>query len=207
MKPRDIGMLLLLATLWGASFWFIKVASPILGPTVLIDLRVLMAGLALSAYAGLLKQRPNLLHKWKEYLILGAMNAAIPFCLIAAAEIRLDASLAAVLNSTTPLFTALIARIWTQERLTVKKMLGLSSGVFGVVILVGWDPTSGAGRLVSIGLSLGAAFLYGLGGVYSAKRFVGEKPLNLAIGQQLAAGLLLLPVAVFFSRINRQAPL
>ncbi len=228
LKSKDIGILFLLAALWGASFLFMRVASPVFGPIVLIDLRVLMAGIALITYAAALRQRPKLLHKWREYLLLGALNAAIPFCLIATAEIRLDASLAAILNATTPLFTALVARIWTQDRLTVKKLLGLLLGVLGVAVLVGWNlHHAGADLLVSVCLSLGAALFYGVGGVYSAKGFrgttsmarratnnreekyacgdfSGEKPLHLAIGQQLAAGLLLLPIAVFF--VPNRAP-
>jgi len=164
LRPKDIGILLLLASLWGASFLFMRVASPVLGPIVLIDLRVLIAGIALILYAAVLRQRPRLLHKWKEYVLLGALNAAIPFCMIAAAELSLDASLAAILNAMTPLFTAQIS-----------------------------------GRMIiAVFLSLGAAFFFGIGGVFSSKRFRGVKPLNLAIGQQLAAGIILLPVAIFF---------
>ncbi len=199
MRPKDIGILLLLASLWGASFLFMRVASPVLGPIVLIDLRVLIAGIALILYAVVLRQRPRLLHKWKEYVLLGALNAAIPFCMIAAAELSLDASLAAILNAMTPLFTAIISYVWTRDQFTKRKLAGLVLGIVGVAVLVGWNSHQISGRMIiAVFLSLGAAFFFGIGGVFSSKGFRGEKPLNLAIGQQLAAGIILLPVAIFF---------
>ncbi|WP_238590897.1 DMT family transporter [Paenibacillus beijingensis] len=141
-----------------------------------------------------------MLHKWKEYLLLGALNAAIPFCLIAVAELHIDSSMAAILNSTTPLFTALVARIWTQDHFNLKKLLGLILGVSGVGILVGWNPQNmGTVFFISAGLSLLAALFIAIGGIYSSKGFKGETPLNLTIGQQIAAGLLLLPITIFFT--------
>lgn len=199
MKLKDIGILFLLASLWGASFLFIRIASPDLGPIALIDLRVLIAGIALVLYAAVLRQRPQLFHKWRRYLLLGALNAVIPFCLIAAAELSLDASLAAILNAMTPLFTAIISYVWAKDRFTKRKLIGLILGIVGVGVLVGWNPQQMQGRMIiSVFLSLGAALFYGIGGVFSSKGFKGESPLNLAIGQQLAAGIILLPVAIFF---------
>jgi drug/metabolite transporter (DMT)-like permease len=83
---------------------------------------------------------PKFRSRWKEFLIVGATNSAIPFTLIAAAEIELTASLAAILNSTTALFVAVVAAVWIGESLTVKKVVGLLLGFAGVVVLVGWDP-------------------------------------------------------------------
>ena len=199
MAPKDGGILVLLASLWGASFLFMRVASPVLGPVLLIDLRVLIAGLVLILVAWVLHHRLRILHQWKAYLLLGALNAAIPFCLIAAAELILDASWAAILNATTPLFTALVAYGWTHDPLTPKKLGGLVLGIVGVAVLVGWNahPIT-EHMLLAVGLSLTAALFYGIGGVFASRRFRGETPLTLAIGQQLAAGTLLTPMAAFF---------
>ncbi len=142
MKLRDGGMLLLLAALWGPSFLFIRIASPVLGPGVLVELRVFLATLALTLYAISCARLPALWVRWKAYLLLGAINAALPFTLIALAELHLPSSLAAILNATTPLFTAIIAALWLHERLTTKKVIGLIIGVVGVGILVGWSPLS-----------------------------------------------------------------
>lgn len=196
MKVRDGGMLLLLAALWGASFLFIRIASPVLGPLVLIDLRVLIAGAALICYALGFARLPVFWSRWKAYLLLGAVNAALPFTLIAFAELHLPVSLAAILNATTPLFTAIVAALWLHECLTAKKVLGLVIGVVGVSILVGWGTLPlNTSLFLSAGASLAAACCYGIGGVYSKVAFKGTPPLTLAIGQQLAAGFLLLPFA------------
>ena len=199
MAPKDGGLLVLLAALWGASFLFMRISSPTLGPVVLIDLRVLIAGLALVLFQGASRHRPRILHRWKAYLLLGALNAALPFCLIATAELYLNASWAAILNATTPLFTALVAYQWTHEPLTARKLGGLMLGIIGVAVLVGWNAHSfNPHKIMAVGLSLTAALCYGIGGVFASRYFPGEMPLTLALGQQLAAGILLTPLAVFF---------
>jgi drug/metabolite transporter (DMT)-like permease len=196
MKPRDTVMLLLLAALWGASFLFMRIGVPVLGPLLLIFLRVSIASVALLIYMAAKRQRPAIMHKWKQYLLLGTINAAIPFTLISAAELHLTASLAAILNATTPLFTALAARIWAKEALTVKKICGLVLGVVGVAVLVGWDPhQSGERLLLSASFSLLAAISYAFAGVYSSRAFKGEKPIDMAIGQQLGASVVMIPLA------------
>src|SRR3712207_6619380 len=107
MGTRDLGALLLLGALWGASYMFIRVAVPSFGPFALMGLRVALAASVLALYAAVLASgMPKLRSRWKEFLIVGATNSAIPFSLIAAAEIELTASLAAILNSTTALFVA-----------------------------------------------------------------------------------------------------
>lgn len=205
VKLKELAGLVSLAAIWGSSFLFMKIAAPVLGPFFTTELRVALAGFALLIYAVLSKQRPAILGRWKQYLFLGAFNAAIPFSLICMAELHIDASLAAILNATTPMFTALIAWAWSKEALTPWKLGGLLIGLVGVAVLVGWTPVS-LGRMgaVSILLSLAAAVSYGVGGVYTARQFKGVKPLDMAIGQQLAAALLLLPFALVY--FPQQAP-
>ena len=103
--------LVCLAALWGASFLFIRIAAPALGPFALIELRVLLAGLALVGYAVLLRQSFAFKGYRRKLVVLGLLNAALPFTLIAAAELRLTASLASILNATTPLFAPLVAAV------------------------------------------------------------------------------------------------
>lgn len=198
MKIKDLAALFLLAAMWGASFLFMRIASPVLGPFLVIELRVLIAGLALLLYAAATKKVLDLKGRWKSYLIVGAINAAIPFILISTATLTLNASLASVLNSTTPLFTALVAWGWLKEELTVKKVLAIILGIVGVLILLGWSPIVVTSKVVfSAFLSLGAAVSYAFGGVYVKKTFKGVDSLSINIGQQLSAALLLLPITIF----------
>jgi drug/metabolite transporter (DMT)-like permease len=196
MRPGDLGALTLLGALWGGSFLFISVAVPALGPALLVELRVLLAAVALALCAVAVGRLPALRSQWKEFLILGGLNASAPFTLIAISQLNLTASLAAIMNSTTPLFAAVVAAAWIGEELTTRKIFGLLLGVVGVAVLVGLDPVPLNGVvLLSVGASLLAALCYALGGVYAKRTFPGVPPLAMGIGQQAAAATILLPLA------------
>jgi drug/metabolite transporter (DMT)-like permease len=199
MNTKEITALFLLAALWGASFLFMRIASPVIGPVLTIELRVLIAGIVLLLYVWMFKKSVKLKAYWKQYLIVGALNAAIPFTLIAAATLHLPASIAAILNSTTPLFTALTSRWFLYEPLDAKKWIGIGLGIAGVFALVGWSPVPLSTQTVfSALLSILAAFSYGCGGVYAKKAFTGVSSLSLSIGQQLGAAFVLIPLTVFY---------
>jgi drug/metabolite transporter (DMT)-like permease len=196
MGTRDLGALLLLSALWGASFVFIRVAVAGLGPFVLVELRVGLAATALVLCAAALGRLQKLRVRWKQFALLGIVNVAIPFCLISAAEINLTASLAAILNSTTVMFTAVVAAVWMGEALTARKVFGVVLGIIGVAVLVGWDPIAVDWAVIlSVGAMLAASLGYALGSVYAKRTFVGSPPLVIAIGQLTAASMLVLPLA------------
>jgi drug/metabolite transporter (DMT)-like permease len=196
MGTRDLGALLLLSALWGASFIYIRVAVPALGPFVLVELRVGLAAVALALCAALLGRLPKLRRRWRQFALLGAVNVAIPFCLISAAEINLTASLAAIMNSTTVMFTAVVAAVWMGDALTARKLVGVVLGIVGVTVLVGWDPiVLNWAVLLSVGAMLAASLAYALGSVYAKRTFAGSPPMAIAIGQLTAAATLILPLA------------
>jgi drug/metabolite transporter (DMT)-like permease len=117
MASRDVGWLLVLGALWGASFLFTRVASPALGPLPLAAVRTGLAAAVLLPLLratgwGAIRQRP------RQFLVLGLLNAALPFALIAFATLTLTASLAAVINATTPAFTAVAAWTLLGDRVT-----------------------------------------------------------------------------------------
>jgi len=195
MTPRQLAMLLSLAALWGASFLFMRVAVPSFGPIVLADARVALAGVILLGYATAIGARPVLRERWRDYLLLGSINAALPFSLLAAAQLEIEASLAAVLNAMAPLFGALVAAVWLGERVTFAAKAGLVLGVVGVTLVVGLSPfTIDVTFVLAVLACLAAAFAYGIGANIVRVRFAGEPPLSMAIGQQLAAAVVLLPL-------------
>jgi drug/metabolite transporter (DMT)-like permease len=197
MRPRDFAGLILLAALWGGSFLFIRVAVPALGPFLLVELRVGLAAAALFLYALAISSMPKIRGRWMSFLVLGFFNAAVPFSLISAAEIHLTASLAAILNSTTVMFTAIVAAVWMGDALTARKVVGIVLGIVGVTVLVGWDPLSLNGVvLLAVAAMLLASLSYALGATYAKRSFSGIPPLGMAIGQLSGAGALLLPLAV-----------
>jgi drug/metabolite transporter (DMT)-like permease len=198
MRGQDISRLLLLSALWGGSFIFIRVAAPVLGPVVLVWTRVLIAGLLLLAYASATRRSIGFRQHWPQYLVLGLFNSALPFVLISAAELHLSASLAAMLNATSPLFGAVIAFFWLRDPLTGRKLIGLALGILGVAILAGWSPIDlNTIVLLSIFASLAGAASYGLASVYTKARIRNVPALGMATGSQLAASLWLLPLVPF----------
>lgn len=198
MRPADLARLFLLSALWGGSFVFIRVAAPVLGPVVLVEGRVLIAALTLLAYASATHQRLDLRARWRQYLMIGLLNSAIPFVLISTAELHLTASLASILNATSPIFGALIAALWIKDPLTPKKIAGMLISLAGVIVLTGWSPLTLSGVVIlSIGASLSGAAFYGLAGNYTKARVTGAPPLGMAVGSQLGASLLLAPFVPF----------
>jgi drug/metabolite transporter (DMT)-like permease len=196
MGTRDLGALLLLSALWGASFIYIRVAVPALGPFVLVELRVGLAAVALALCAALVGRLPKLRGRWRQFALLGAVNVAIPFSLISTAEINLTASLAAILNSTTVMFTAVVAAVWMGDALTARKLVGVALGIVGVTVLVGWDPIAMNWAVaLSVGAMLAASLAYALGSVYAKRTFADSPPLAIASGQLTAAAMLMLPLA------------
>lgn len=198
MKPVDLVMIATLAMIWGVSFLLIRIAAPVLGPVGLVTARMLIAGGVLLLYSLLTRHPlPDLRTGWRGYLILGALNSALPLALEAVAVMKLSASLAAILAATVPLFTVLAAAVWLHERLTVARVAGVLLGLGGVAVLVGGGSLpEGDAALPAVGAMLLAALLYALGGIYTRVALRDTPPLTLSIGQELVAGLLFLPLAL-----------
>jgi drug/metabolite transporter (DMT)-like permease len=198
MSLGDLQRLLLLSAIWGASFILFRVIVPVLGPVVTVELRVLIAGIALLIYASLIRANLEWRERWPWYAIIGITNSAIPFALIAYSEVRLTASLASILNASTPLFTAILAAIFFRDPLTSRKILGLVLGFAGVVVLVGWSPLEpDLTTFLSVAAMLGATFFYGLSSNLTRLKLRGAPPLGAAVGSQLASSLALLPLVPF----------
>ncbi|MFI4951918.1 MAG: DMT family transporter [Burkholderiales bacterium] len=198
MSARDLARLLALASLWGGSFAFIRVAVPALGPTWLAWSRVTLAFGALFALALVRGNVPSLSAHWRGYLVTGIVNSALPFLLFSFAEQYVTASTAAILNATSPFFGALAGAIWLGETLGARRLLGMGLGLAGVVLLVGWQPEpSSTPMLVAIFACLAAALCYGLASVYIKARMSGVPSFAVALYSQLGAAIVLAPALPF----------
>jgi drug/metabolite transporter (DMT)-like permease len=163
----------------------------------LVDVRVLLAGMVLLLWVIARGELPPFWRRWREYLVLGALNVALPFTLIAWAALTISASLGSILMATVPLFTAPVAAVQLNERVSGRQAAGLIVGFIGVGILVGLRPLPFTPAFAgAVSALLGAAAFYALGGVYTARRFTGASPVESTIGQQFAAFVLLLPFAL-----------
>ncbi len=199
MNTASLLRLLSLSAIWGASFLFMRMGAPVLGPALLIELRVGLAAIFLLVVGTLLKRSLDVRENWKHYLVLGFFNSALPFLLFAFAAKTLTASVLSILNATAPIWGALIGAAWTRKGLSGRASLGLGLGVLGVAILVGFDPAAlHQGAPFAIGLGLGAAFSYGIATNY-AKAARTVEPLANAHGSMWAAALLVVPAVPFFS--------
>ena len=198
MRRPDIARLVALAAIWGASFIFIRVLAPALGPILTVATRVLIGGAVLVLYCRATGFDAGLRRHWRQYLVIGVGNSTVPFMLFAFAALHIPASYSVILNSTTPLFTALLAVPFLGERLTCAKIAGLVAGAAGVALV------SRAGPVVpdlwfapSVAACLCAAICYGASSIYMKKHASGAKPLAIAGWSQVLAGLVLVPLVPF----------
>lgn len=207
MRLKELLYLFILAALWGASFLFVRIASPALGPFITIELRVFIAASVLIIYAWIKGKKLDVLNRWKEYLFLGAVNAGIPFTFIAIASLNLPSSVASILNATSPVFGGIIAWFVLNEKLTLKRIIGMIISFTGVIILMGWSTLPKDTIIfLSAGASVTASFFYGIGIVYIKKKFQGSDFLSMSIGQQLGASLVVFPT-VFIPFDNKYVDL
>lgn len=201
MQPRALAVLLLLALIWGASFLFIRVA--VLGGFTPFTLVATRLGLAAAALVPVALARPRLIAGWRRcwptIVALGALNAALPYALFAFGEERITSGEAAILNATTPIFTALVLAVAPRslrERLTGRRILGALVGFAGVVVLTGPALAGGSAALIGAGACLAAALLYGVAATVARAGLRGVPVLVPALGVNLAGFVMIAPLAV-----------
>lgn len=206
MNRRHALTLLFLGMLWGGSFLFLRIAAPVLGAIWTIEFRVLIAGLAFLPILFYKKQIGVMLTHYKGLLIVGALNAALPFSLLAFAAIELTAGITSILNATVPIFSALFAYVVLKTRLGWSRTFGILLGFIGVSVLMLWRQQGDLppASLVSIGAGLLAAISYVLAANYTKYRLADMPPLVFVTGSQLSAAILLLPLLPF--SIPQQIP-
>jgi len=198
LRIGDALTLILLGGLWGGSFLFMRVAVPEFGPVALITTRLLCASAVLMP---LLHWRGGLrlvAEHWRPLVVVGILNSALPFCLLAYATLSVTAGFAAVLNGTTPFFAAIIARVWMNAPLSRSRVAGLFVGFCGVVVLVcGKASFKPGGSGLAIVAGLIAALSYGIAASYTRRRLPAVPPLAIATGSLSLGAVCLLPLAAF----------
>lgn len=197
-----------LALLWGASFLFIKIGVTGMPPDALVATRLTIAALVLLGVARASGERlPRGWKIWRDFAVTGVVGLAIPFSLITWGEQEISSGMASILNGTTPLFTALIAYFWMRgERFSPLKLFGLVLGFVGVVVAVGLENLTIGNNLLSHLAVMGAAFCYGVSGIYTRRAFAGIPARTVAVGQFVCAAVALLPVALLRHGLPTQLP-
>lgn len=198
----ELALLLALATLWGASYTFIKIGVETIPPLTLIAARTLMAGVILLA---IIKSRglalPKDLATWRRFLFQACLNSVIPFTLIAWAERTVDAGVAVILNSTTPIFAFLLTVLITRhEPVTGRKLFGVIAGIAGTCLIIGIEAFHGLGDELPAQLAIVAATVCYAGAAIFGRGFKGLDPFMPAAGSLICGAAILTPVSLVVDR-------
>jgi len=196
-----VALVLLLAAIWGASFMFIKIAVDDLAPTTTMFLRLLFSALPLLALVVYrIGRRPaaaQIRSITKPAIILGVINTALPFTLIAWGETRIDSGVAAIGNASMPLFVVLLAlRFIPSERATGFRLFGIILGLIGVAVLVGVNPTGGWAGVVGTLAVIAASLSYAAGSLYTQTLLTGVRNDVLAAASIAWGAIWLTPFGV-----------
>ncbi len=199
MKTSDLGELVALAAIWGASFLFMRLGAGEFGPVALSAVRVAGAALVLLPLLLWRGQWGELRRHWRAIFLVGITNSALPFLLFSYAALGISAGLSSIFNASSPLWGALIGWWWLRDRPTAPRALGLAIGFAGVIGLA-WEKASfhAGGSGWAIVACLGAAMLYGLSANFTKKRLQGVAPMAVAAGSQLSAALVLAAPALLW---------
>jgi drug/metabolite transporter (DMT)-like permease len=195
MTAREWGLLIALSFLWGAAFFFAGVSLKEVTYHGLAFLRVAVAGLALGLATLVLRLPfPKDARLWRELAMLSLFSTAMPFTLLYWAQTHIASGLAAILNAMTPIFTILVAHVFTSdERIDARRLVGVLAGIVGVAVIVGPSAIHFDGDLLAEAAVLGAGCCYAVASVYS-RRFKRQSPVVLSFAQMAFAAVFLLAV-------------
>jgi len=195
-----------LAAIWGASFLFVRIVSPVIGPVLTADLRMSIGGLSLAAWFAAAGFSAEWRRWWPHYVVMGILTSALPFYLFAYGALSLPAGMLAVINATSPAWGALFAAWLLRERLSAGAIAGLILGACGVAVITRPQPGAEFAWLPTLAAT-GAAVCYGLSGSYM-RRWAREAPSRgMALGTQIAGGALLAPFIAWSPPLAPLTPL
>lgn len=201
-RTTELALLLLLATLWGASYTFIKIGVETIPPITFIAARTAIAGALLVLVLRLRgKSLPRDAVTWRRFLLQACMNSVVPFTLIAWAETHIDAGLAVILNSTTPIFTFLLTALITRhEAVTARKLFGVIAGIAGICLVIGIEALHGVGQDLWAQLAIILATVLYAGAAIFGRTFKGLDPMMPAAGSMICGAAMLIPLSLIVDR-------
>ena len=194
-------MLLMLAAVWGGSFFLGEIALREV-PPLTITLNRVMWALPILALIVLFKgiYVPRSPKVWGAYLVMGALNNAIPFSLIFWGQTQIESGLASILNGTTAMFAAVVAgMLLRDEPLTTNKIIGAALGIAGVAVIIGLSALTdfNPSNLAQLAI-LGATLSYAFAGVWGKTALAGQAPLMNAFGMLIGSTVLMIPIVLIF---------
>ena len=203
----DFSLLILLAAIWGSSFFNIKIATYSYEPITLALVRVIFASIPLLIICKLRKIKIEAFEKnWNKYAIIGLCNISIPFVLIAIGTGKINSYLAAILMSTTPLSGSILAHIFTNnEKISFLKSVGILIGFSGIVLLF-FDRViiNTENYLYALITILGSTF-YSIGGLLTLK-LKNKKNENVTTSTTIWSVIFLLPFSLIIETPWNSSP-
>lgn len=193
--------LILLAAIWGASFFFMRIGVLEFGPFPTAAVRVVIASLFLLPLVWMRGLMPQLKQHWRRTFFVGILNSGIPFACFAFALLSITTGLSSILNATVPMFGALVAWVWLKDKPNASRLLGLALGFLGIAMLAGdkasFKPeVSHEASALAVLACLLACICYAIAASYTKRYLVGIPPLVTAAGSQVGATLgMALPAA------------
>jgi drug/metabolite transporter (DMT)-like permease len=204
----ELALLLVLATLWGASYTFLKVAVATIPPVTLIALRTLIAGLLLIAimqWRGI--KMPVDAANWRRFLFQACLNSVIPWTMVAWGTRAVDAGVATILNSTAPIFTFFLTLAITRhEAVSFRKLVGVVAGMAGICLIVGMQALAGLGEQLAAQIALLLAAVCYAGAAIFGRAFKNLDPMAPAAGSLLCGAAVLIPVSLVVDQPWTLAP-
>ncbi len=208
MKPRDLLVLTGLGAIRGASFVFMKVSTPYLGPFTTVWLRVTVATLVLLMWFFVRGKKICLRGAWRKMFFLGTINTAIPFILIATSTLVLPVSTVAIIIATAPLFTVIMEGLFLKKPIERNHFLAAIFGSVGIVILLRSNRFSFTHQeVLAILMALGATLFAGIGSVFMKTNLMEHDREVLAYGQQIGAVFVLFPLIFIQPPVTWHVPL
>ncbi|RVU84239.1 DMT family transporter [Leucothrix sargassi] len=198
MQLRHVLAFTLLAAIWGASFLFARISAPEFGPIPFAFLRVGLAALALAPIFFLANHWQLLRQHFVIISIIALLNSGLPFILYGYTALYLDAGITSVLNATTPILTAVVARFYLDSHLSKKQTIGLFISVFGVALLMSEKINLSDTNFLSFIAPIGACLCYAISANMTKKKLSHLPSKLIAASSMLTAGILLLPFALFY---------
>lgn len=200
MQTKWLIDLFVLAAIWGASFMFMRISVPEMGSFGLTFFRTFVAAIFLGLVLFLRNKNELIkIYRYRNLLALIALcSTTVPFTLWSMVSLSLESGTMAVINATTPMFGAIIAFVWLQERLSKNAIFGLLLGFTGVCILMIVPQAGVKIEFHPVILGLMATTCYGTAANLTRAKSKGLSPMIVATGSQLYSALFLLPLAIYF---------
>ena len=200
-KLIDYFLLTILALIWASAFFNIKIATYSFGPVTIAFLRVFFGAIPVLLLCYFKKIKIEAFSKdWHWFAMIGFINLVAPFFLIAYGVQSVQSNLAAILMSTSPLTSTLLAHVFIKnEKINLLKIIGVSVGFAGIVYLFSDDFLINENNIFSAFCILMGSLGYVIGGILTLK-ISKKKNENVTASILIWATIILMPICFILEK-------